>query len=325
MATSAPIRRLVDLNPAITTAEMLAELVPPREFQNATFSSYVPDENFDSQSQAVAELKFRLQQKSKKRGDAVPGFYLDGGFGVGKTHLLVSYFKEFKGKKLFGSFLAYTSFIGAVGFAESLKLLAKFDLIAIDEFELDDPGNTMIMSRLINELGAKGTVFAATSNTPPDALGAGRFAAEDFQREILGIGARFMVIRVDGEDYRHRHTESVGSFDQKDLADWVSASRINSTLDSFPELLKHLASMHPSKYHKLVAGVERVAITGVEKFTDQSDALRFVAFVDRAYEEQIQLRTSGVDPSTAFTPEMIAGAYQKKYRRAISRLAAMAA
>ncbi len=325
MATSAPIRRLVDLNPAITPAEMLAELVPPREFQNATFSSYVPDEKFDSQSQAVAELKSRLQQKSKKRGDAVPGFYLDGGFGVGKTHLLVSYFKEFKGKKLFGSFLAYTSFIGAVGFAESLKLLAKFDLIAIDEFELDDPGNTMIMSRLINELGAKGTAFAATSNTPPDALGAGRFAAEDFQREILGIGARFMVIPVDGEDYRHRHTETVGTFSAVDLSSWVAERSSISTLDSFPELLKHLSSMHPSKYHKLVSGLERIAITDISVFKDQNDALRFVAFVDRAYEEQIRLRTSGIDLSSAFTPEMISGAYQKKYRRAISRLAAMSA
>ncbi len=325
MATSAPIRRLVDLNPAITPAEMLAELVPPREFQNATFSSYVPDEKFDSQSQAVAELKSRLQQKSKRRGDAVPGFYLDGGFGVGKTHLLVSYFKEFKGKKLFGSFLAYTSFIGAVGFAESLKLLAKFDLIAIDEFELDDPGNTMIMSRLINELGANGTVFAATSNTPPDALGAGRFAAEDFQREILGIGARFMVIPVDGEDYRHRHTETVGTFSAVDLSSWVAERSSISTLDSFPELLKHLSSMHPSKYHKLVSGLERIAITDISVFKDQNDALRFVAFVDRAYEEQIRLRTSGIDLSSAFTPEMISGAYQKKYRRAISRLAAMSA
>ena len=325
MATSAPHKRLADLNPEITPAEMLAELVPPREFQNATFSSYVPDANFVSQSQAVAELRSRLQSKSKKRGDAVPGFYLDGGFGVGKTHLLVSYFKEFKGKKLFGSFLAYTSFIGALGFAESLKLLAKYDLIAIDEFELDDPGNTMIMSRLINELGAMGTLLAATSNTPPDALGAGRFAAEDFQREILGIGARFMVIPVDGEDYRHRHTETVGTFSADDLSSWVAERSSISTLDAFPELLKHLSSMHPSKYHKLVSGLERIAITDTSVFKDQSDALRFVAFVDRAYEEQIRLRTSGIDLSSAFTPEMISGAYQKKYRRAISRLAAMAA
>lgn len=324
MATSGPIRRIVDINPSITPAEMLAELVPPREFHGATFETYVPDANFTSQANAVALLKARLHEKPKKRGDAVPGFYLDGGFGVGKTHLLVSYFKAFKGKKLFGSFLAYTSFIGAVGFAQSLKLLSKYDLLAIDEFELDDPGNTMIMSRLINELGANGTVFAATSNTPPDALGAGRFAAEDFQREILGIGARFQVIAVDGEDYRHRHTERVGAFGDDELRHWLEDLSGPSAMDDFESLLKHLSTMHPSKYHKLVSGIDNIALIDVKPFKDQSDALRFVAFVDRAYEEQIHLRASGVDLSQAFTPEMINGAYQKKYRRAISRLAAMA-
>ena len=325
MATSAELKRLTAINPEITPAEMLAELVPPREFSSATFESYVPDGNFDSQSQALTLLKNRLAAKSKKKSDVEPGFYLDGGFGVGKTHLLVSYFKEFKGKKLFGSFLAYTSFIGAVGFAQSLKLLSKYDLLAIDEFELDDPGNTMIMSRLINELGASGTLFAATSNTPPDALGAGRFAAEDFQREILGIGARFQVIPVDGEDYRHRHTEKVGSFTNEDLKIWAADEQHSASLDDFVSLLEHLSSMHPSKYHKLVSGLTRIAITDVSTFKDQNDALRFVAFVDRAYEEQIQLRTSGLDLSQAFTEEMINGAYQKKYRRAISRLASMAA
>lgn len=324
MATSAELKRLTAINPEITPAEMLAELVPPREFSSATFESYVPDGNFESQSQALTLLKNRLAAKSKKKSDVEPGFYLDGGFGVGKTHLLVSYFKEFKGKKLFGSFLAYTSFIGAVGFAQSLKLLSKYDLLAIDEFELDDPGNTMIMSRLINELGASGTLFAATSNTPPDALGAGRFAAEDFQREILGIGAKFQVIPVDGEDYRHRHTEKVGSFSNEDLEEWVAGEQKSASLDGFVGLLEHLSSMHPSKYHKLVSGLTRIAITDVSAFKDQNDALRFVAFVDRAYEEQIQLRTSGLDLSKAFTDEMINGAYQKKYRRAISRLASMA-
>ncbi len=324
MATSAELKRLIAINPEITPAEMLAELLPPREFREATFETYVPDANFESQSKAVAILRSRLLAKPKKKSDAEPGFYLDGGFGVGKTHLLVSYFKEFRGKKLFGSFLAYTSFIGAVGFSSSLKLLSKYDLIAIDEFELDDPGNTMIMSRIINELGANGTVFAATSNTPPDALGAGRFAAEDFQREILGIGAKFQVVPVDGEDYRHRHTESVGSFTNQDLERWLVEDHKHATLDGFGELLIHLSSMHPSKYHKLIAGLSRIGIKDVVPFKDQSDALRFVAFVDRAYEEQIQLRTSGIDLSSSFTPEMVNGAYQKKYRRAISRLASMA-
>ena len=47
-------------------------------------------------------------------------------------------------------------------------------------------------------------MLAATSNTLPDRLGEDRFAAADFLREIQGLAAHFDVVRIDGEDYRHR-------------------------------------------------------------------------------------------------------------------------
>lgn len=313
--------RLVDRNPVVTAAEMLSELVPPREFQLATFENYIPDSQHPSQAAAVALLRKGFVDK-KRKGDSSPGFYLDGGFGVGKTHLLAALYRETKGKKLFGSFLAYTALIGAVGFNEALALLKKYDFLAIDEFELDDPGNTMMLSRLINELGAKGVRFAATSNTPPDALGAGRFAAEDFQREILGIGAHFQIVTIDGDDYRHRHSDTdIAVLDDSALEVW--ASQPKASLDEFSQLVEHLATLHPSKFHKLIDGVDAVALKNVAEFTDQAPALRFVAFVDRAYENQIHLKASGVSLSKIFPEVMLHGAYQKKYRRALSRLAAM--
>ncbi|MFM9481573.1 AFG1/ZapE family ATPase, partial [Streptomyces scabiei] len=74
------------------------------------------------------------------------------------------------------------------------------DLLCIDEFELDDPGDTMVMTRLIGELVPTGTKLAATSNTPPNALGEGRFAAQDFLREIHAMAASFQTLRIDGTD-----------------------------------------------------------------------------------------------------------------------------
>ncbi|MFM2185225.1 MAG: cell division protein ZapE, partial [Actinomycetota bacterium] len=68
----------------------------------------------------------------------------------------------------------------------------------------------------------------------------------------------------------------------------------------------------------------RIGLDGAHKFVDQADALRFVAFVDRAYEAQISIRSTGVPLTDLFTPEMIAGGYRKKYLRAISRLHALA-
>ncbi len=57
----------------------------------------------------------------------------------------------------------------------------------------------------------------------------------------------------------------------------------------------------------------------------QTDALRFVAFVDRVYDAQIPLLASGTPFDEAFSAEMLAGGYRKKYLRAISRLISLTA
>ena len=250
---------------------------------------------------------------------------MDGGFGVGKTHLLAATFHAFRGKKAFGSFIAYTSLIGALGFASAKEALSKYQLICIDEFELDDPGDTMIMSRLLNELSVSGTRFAATSNTPPAALGEGRFAAEDFAREIHGISDRFTILRIDGEDHRHRPTEvSLAPKSDAEIEEWLQQTK-NASLDSFDSLLVHLSKVHPSKYGLLIEGVSRIGITGAHVLDDQSAALRFVSFIDRAYEMQIPIRGSGIDLTKVFRADHVAGGYRKKYLRAISRLGALGA
>jgi len=324
MAIKGSYLELCAREPIVSAQQMLADLIPPREFRDAAFETYRPATAFASQKEALDTLSLGFRKAKSKGSRALPGFYLDGGFGVGKTHLLVSLYRAFKGKKLFGSFLAYTSLIGALGFAEAMRLFSKYDLICIDEFELDDPGNTMIMSRLLNDLSYKGVLFAATSNTPPNALGEGRFAADDFRREILGISANFEILRIDGDDYRHRPIDGHSQTQtEEQLIDWLGEVEVAS-LDSFDALLTHLSKIHPAKFARLVQGLDRIGIEGARKFVDQADALRFVAFVDRAYESQILMRATGVPLTDLFTPEMISGGYSKKYLRAMSRLHAMA-
>lgn len=317
-------------SPEITTQELLAQFVPPREFSAARFSNYRPDDAFESQREALASCaEFAGATKkrafAKKGADGKPGIYLDGGFGVGKTHLLASIWHEFKGKKLFGSFLAYTGLIGVLGFANAVERLAKFDLLCIDEFELDDPGDTMMMSRLLSELDKHGTKFACTSNTPPNALGQGRFAAADFAREISAMSGRFAIISVDGEDYRHRPTEAHSSVLEDDaLIEWAEGQSSNSVaLDDFSELLKHLSTLHPSKFLQLLDGIGALGLSGVYQLHDQVAALRFVSLIDRLYECQIAVRNSGIALTEVFSAEMIAGGYRKKYLRAVSRLGAL--
>jgi cell division protein ZapE len=316
----------VALNPELSIDELMRQLTPPPEFASARFENYRPDPNFSSQQAALDEAKQFVTGGKKlfSKTPAAPGIYLDGGFGVGKTHLLASLWHEFNGTKAFGSFLEYTSLVGYLGFAQAVKLFAKYRLICIDEFELDDPGDTMIMSRFLKELEQAGVRFAATSNTPPNALGQGRFAAEDFKREIQGLGERFLMISVDGEDYRHRDSESESrNLDEVELNDWIGYQE-DGYLNEFNELLDHLSTLHPTKYRALVRNAGAIAIKGLYQLDDQVPALRFVAFIDRMYEQQIPLRTQGAVPATkVFSQTMIEGGYRKKYLRAVSRIGAL--
>ena len=322
------------VNPQANVAQLLSELVPPREFHNARFENYLPHQEFPSQAIvrdaaetfATGKVVKKLFTKSTgKSTAAATGIYLDGGFGVGKTHLLAAIWHCYKGKKAFGSFIAFTSLIGALGFAEALRALGKFDLLCIDEFELDDPGDTMMMSRLLNELAVKGTRFAATSNTPPNALGEGRFAASDFQREIHGIADQFEMMRIDGEDHRHRPVNVDDRVvTESELEVWLAAKdKTTTAVDDFDTLLKHLSKIHPSRYGRLLENINALALTGCHVLDNQVDALRFVAFVDRAYESQLQIRGTGSSLTSIFSQEYLSGGYIKKYLRAVSRLGSM--
>lgn len=331
MSATAPTtpERLVDRIPSLTGAQMLAELVPPRQFTGATLESYRPDRDYPSQGAAVAAMRHFLTsaQKAKlfsrkKAPVAKPGVYLDGGFGVGKTHLLAALWHQTAGRKYFGTFIEYTALVGAVGYAPAVQLLKGATLVCIDEFELDDPGDTRLISRLLSELVVSGTKIAATSNTPPNALGEGRFAAQDFMREIDSLAAKFETIRIDGLDYRRRDTGAHAvAVDDADAA--ISAVPGVVTLDSFDGVLKHLAGVHPSRYVKLIEGIDAIALTGVHEFTNQTDALRFVAFVDRLYDAQIPVYAEGTPLDAVFPEDMLNGGYSKKYLRAVSRLIAL--
>lgn len=318
---------LVTRVPSLTTAEMLRHLVPPPQFENASFDSYVPDAQFTSQSEArdLAHAFVRGASAGgmfRKSIAPLPGLYLDGGFGVGKTHLLAATWHRAKGRKYFGTFMEYTALVGALGFAEATRAFHGADFIAIDEFELDDPGDTMMMTRLLGELMESGTKVMATSNTPPNALGEGRFAAADFLREIHALSDRFVTLRIDGVDFRHRENE--GRADVATVSELDALPGVESVADdSFASVIRHLATLHPSKYVALIEGIRVVAWREVITLTNQNDALRFVALVDRLYDADIPIRATGIPVDEVFPDEMLSGGFRKKYLRAQSRLVAL--
>ena len=324
---------LADRNPTLSGQEIVAHLIPPRQFASATLDSYRPDRDYPSQGAALAAIRrFAAGWVSgkgglfgrKKTSDSRPGIYLDGGFGVGKTHLLAALWHAAPGRKYFGTFIEFTALVGALGYQPTVALLKGAPLVCIDEFELDDPGDTRLMSRLLSDLVASGTRLAATSNTPPNALGEGRFAAEDFLREIDALAAKFEIVRIDGLDYRRRDIEGHAiALPATALFEQLGAVGGVVTIDDFDSVLVTLSKVHPSRYVRLVEGIDAVAITDVHPFAGQTDALRFVAFVDRLYDAQVRVLASGTPLDQVFPADMLAGGYRKKYLRAISRLIAL--
>ncbi|WP_345802576.1 cell division protein ZapE [Microbacterium sp. AZCO] len=336
--TAAGIVHLTERTPQVSGAEMVAALVPPPQFDGATFDSYRADPAFPSQQEAKDLLmtfsglgqpaaKGGFFRRAKKGPEVKPGVYLDGGFGVGKTHLLASIYHALPARrKYFGSFIEYTALVGALGYQNTVELFRGADLLCIDEFELDDPGDTMVMTRLLGELVSGGTRMAATSNTPPNALGEGRFAAQDFLREIHAMAANFQTIRIDGTDYRQRAIDghaAVLTPAEYERTTMDASTRGLVSDDAFPRFVEHLAHVHPSRYIRLIDGLAGIGLRDVVELDDQSAALRFVAFVDRAYDAQIPIRATGTSLDLVFGEEMLHGGYRKKYLRAISRLVAL--
>lgn len=318
--------------PQVPADRLLSGFTPPRHFADARFSTYLPDPEHPSQALAqdrmaaiAAEVAVPRRRFARRRPPA-PAVFLDGGFGVGKTHLLAATAHEVgPADAAYGTFVEYTHLVGALGFADTVRALTRRRIVCIDEFELDDPGDTVLMSRLLRELSDAGVALAATSNTLPESLGEGRFAAEDFLREIQALAARFEVRRVDGPDYRHRAAPRTAPGAGDDEVRAAVARVPDAACDDFGGLVAHLRQVHPVRYGALLDGVAVLGLTGVGPVGDQADALRLVVLVDRLYDRDVPVVLGGCGTDGLFDEAMLRGGYRKKYLRALSRLAELAA
>ena len=329
--------RLVDRRPAATAAELAAGFSPPRRFADVRFATFVPDPAHPSQAAAKAALEAfaagfgsgvgggRRGRRSAPTGPpGKPGRYLDGGFGVGKTHLLASLWHAVPEPKAYVTFEELTAFIGFVGMQTATKSFAGHRVLCIDEFELDDVANTRMAVTFLRAAINGGTRLAATSNAIPDRLGEGRFNAEDFERELLEIGSHWEVLRLDGPDYRATSRPSrTSALSDEEVQALVSAARGPVTVDDFDGVLAHLRHVHPVQYAPLVEPLDTVVIEGLHPIENQGSALLFVQLVDELYDRGLRFGATGCDVTELFPASYRGGGYRKKYGRCESRLGAM--
>ncbi len=204
-----------DLQSDIRFEHLCSHLVPPPRFEKATLNNYIVDENYPSRAKVdlqafidalnLSRNGFQRLFRAFSQKETQIGLYLDGAFGIGKTHLLASVFHAVQSpKKLYLSFTELVYFIGLLGLEKCAAEMSAYRLICIDEFELDDPGNTTMSLGFLSRVMEKNVAIVATSNTPPLRLGEGRFDVRNFQREIGEIAKRFKTVQIDGKDYRQK-------------------------------------------------------------------------------------------------------------------------
>lgn len=316
--------------PAQTT---LPPLVPPPRFEQTAFGSYRPQH--PSQEAALETVEAFVKEISEPKAPAFhwpwqkpktptgQGLYLDGGFGVGKTHLLAAAFHACTlPEKAYLSFQELVYIIGVKGMDTAKAELGSTQLFCIDEFELDDPGNTLIVKTFLSHVFGTGGAVITTSNTPPEAQGQGRFNANDFRREIQSIAERFSVISLAGPDYRRRDQLAKLLNDAELDRLWGNEAAPEPKLElDWPDFLEHLERYHPIRYRDLIGLFGTLYLRGAETLPTQNDALRFVHFVDKLYDLGKGLRVSGDMPlGELFDASYSRSAYAKKHDRCLSRL-----
>ena len=278
------------------------------------FDNYQPDPRYPSQLAARDRLRdvrgaasvsrrraHLLQRLLKQLPERPQSIYLDGGYGVGKTHLLAATYHAVERPSAATCRLAsWRTPSRAWACEPTLVAFADTRLLCIDEFELDDVAQTRMAATFLRRLlRATGLPIAVvtTSNTLPSDLGQGRFAAEAFQREIGEIAARFEVVSIDGEDYRHRHwdelpptTSDVRTSRAARAYAADPAPETARVLLDWPSLAEQLEAVHPVHYAQIATRLDALLSGGpASAIDDQAVALRLVHFVDKLYDQEVRL------------------------------------
>ncbi|WP_035588652.1 AFG1/ZapE family ATPase [Hippea jasoniae] len=310
--------------------------IPPK-FSACSFDNYIPDDNFPSQRQAKQKLIHFVEDLSQfvssKKGLLKRFFakkpkhiYLDGVFGVGKTHLLAAIGNTFKGKTIFISFSELMYLIAYSTLKDVADRFSSFDLILLDEFEIDDPGDAMMGINFIREINKTDTVIAATSNTLPSQLGARKLDMLVFKTRMGSLINSFETIVIDGKDYRIKSPKINSLNNSSTLKDICinSTSKKQNLYTTFDNLLDVLENVHPVRYKSIAEAAKTIYIENIHplKEKDLLNALRFTYLIDILYYYDVEIfATSTCDLFDIFHNDLKSGKFNTKIGRCISRLA----
>ncbi len=308
--------------------------------QRATDLGFVPDAGQLQVASQLQQVADQLQSQSKKSlfrfiiaTKLIPGLYLWGGVGRGKSFLMDSFFDYIpsinKKRVHFHRFMQeiHRSLQRHQGQSEPMSLVAKdiaseYRLLCLDEFHVTDITDAMLMRRLLEGLMAEKVILLTTSNFHPQSLYEHGLQRKQFMPAIDLIMTEMVIVNVDlGVDYRLRELEKAGTYH-------IGENAENMLNEGFMAIAKSCGSEDPLEiedrlihakkhssgvvwfdFNNLCAGprgkpdyielarrYHTVLLSGVPQFTpDDSDKLRrFVWLVDEFYDRRVKLMLGAV-------------------------------
>lgn len=167
-------------------------------------------------------LAGKIRRKIKPR-PPIQGLYLWGGVGVGKTHLIDSFYNCLPTSKLRMHFHEFMRMVQQQlnerqGIKNPLKIIAKeiadkYIVICFDEFFVSNIADAMLLGELFQELFKGGVCLIATSNIQPDFLYHDGIQRERFLPAIDSIKQHTQIVNlITGQDFRLRHIQQAGVY-----------------------------------------------------------------------------------------------------------------
>jgi len=287
----------------------------------------------------------------------IKGFYLWGEVGRGKTLLLNSIYNELELKK---AKFHYIDFMQSIhkdlkvhsGKKNPLDIIANslvsdFEVIFIDEFQVEDVADAMLITNLFKKLFEKDIYFLLSSNAHPTNLYLDGLQRQKFVSAINLMEKHLNIYKLDGErDYRislisqYEKNNHSGFFDKKKIKDFISSTfgcdefstqieinnrnfSCNGFNNSFLWVSFNKFFHEPSSSADYIEICKKYDWILINEFNecndDESDKVRrFISFIDVSYKENTKVKffNEGLDPENLY----IGKKFQYLWERSQSRI-----